>query len=143
MTLTDVHWLSAVMAAARAAGVRELELVTPGGRARFTLSHDVSDRPSGAPAGQPVPSGYEQHMQLAEWLDEGRLCVVRSPTVGVWQPAVQRGEAIAKGAPLGQIRSAGIMVSVRSPIDGRMAEMYVESDQPVQYGQLLASLINA
>lgn len=50
---------------------------------------------------------------------------------------VQVGDTVKRGQVLCGIDSLGVQNEVRSPVSGRVVEIYVEDGQPVEFGQKL------
>ena len=89
-----------------------------------------------APATVPAPS------------DEIELAVVKSPIVGTFYrspepaapPFVDVGSVVKKGQVLCIIEAMKLMNEIDSEYDGEIASVYVESGQPVQYGERLFAI---
>ena len=72
--------------------------------------------------------------------DEGsRVC---SPSVGIWQPAVKKGNQVGKGQPIGSIVCLSERSLVASPIGGTIASVQAKAG-PVSYGQVLVEVKKA
>ena len=67
---------------------------------------------------------------------------VNASTVGIFSSAKDwaAGEAVKRGAVLGQIQSLGHMAEVTAPVDGEIAEILVAGGAPVEYGQALFAI---
>jgi acetyl-CoA carboxylase biotin carboxyl carrier protein len=79
---------------------------------------------------------------------EIELAVVKSPIVGTFYRAsepgaanfVEVGSAVKKGDVLCIIEAMKLMNEIDSEYDGEIANVYVESGQPVQYGERLFAI---
>jgi acetyl-CoA carboxylase biotin carboxyl carrier protein len=80
--------------------------------------------------------------------DEVELAVVRSPIVGTFYrspepqaaPFVDIGSAVKKGQVLCIIEAMKLMNEIDSEYDGEIVNVYVETGQPVQYGERLFAI---
>ena len=71
--------------------------------------------------------------------------VVKSPLVGTFYsasspdsaPFVKVGDTVKKGQVLGIVEAMKLMNEIESDFDGKVAEIYVENGQAVEYGQPL------
>ena len=80
----------------------------------------------------------------ADTAEEG-LSLVTAPMVGTFylqpepgaEPFARKGDRIAKGQILCIIEAMKLMNEIESELSGELAEIYVESGQPVQYGDKL------
>ncbi len=76
------------------------------------------------------------------------LAIVKSPIVGTFYRApepgapsfVEVGSAVQKGQVLCIIEAMKLMNEIDSEYDGEIASIYVESGQPVQYGERLFAI---
>jgi len=76
--------------------------------------------------------------------DDGRVAV-RAPMVGTFYrrpspaepPFVEVGDRVAAGAAVGLIEVMKLFTTIEAPLAGRIAEVAVDSEAPVEYGQLL------
>ena len=92
-----------------------------------------------APAAAPTPAAAP-----ADTAEEG-LSLVTAPMVGTFylqpepgaEPFARKGDRIAKGQILCIIEAMKLMNEIESELSGELAEIYVESGQPVQYGDKL------
>ena len=79
---------------------------------------------------------------------EIELAVVKSPIVGTFYrssepgaaPFVEVGTAVKKGQVLCIIEAMKLMNEIDSEYDGEIVNVYVESGQPVQYGERLFAI---
>ena len=91
-----------------------------------------------APAVAPVESG----------VSEVELAVVKSPIVGTFYRSpepeaasfVEIGTSVKKGQVLCIIEAMKLMNEIDSEYDGEIVNVYVESGQPVQYGERLFAI---
>lgn len=73
---------------------------------------------------------------------------IRSPIVGTFylsanpgeDPLVHLGDSVKKGQVLCIIEAMKIMNEIESDLDGEIREIFVESGQPVEFGELLFSI---
>ena len=99
--------------------------------------------PAPVAAPNPPPAG------LGETAIE--LAVVKSPIVGTFyrspEPAapsfVEIGSIVKKGQVLGIIEAMKLMNEIDSEYDGEIVNIYVETGQPVQYGERLFAIRTA
>ncbi len=81
-------------------------------------------------------------------LDEIELAVVKSPIVGTFyrspEPGaaayVEVGSTVKKGQVLCIIEAMKLMNEIDSEYDGEIVNIYVETGQPVQYGERLFAI---
>ena len=75
--------------------------------------------------------------------------VVESPLVGTFYAApaedaesfVKVGDRVEKGQTLGIVEAMKLMNEIESDFDGKVAEIYVENGQAVEYGQPLFRIV--
>jgi acetyl-CoA carboxylase biotin carboxyl carrier protein len=92
--------------------------------------------PPAAPPQPPVLSPAEEEVDFA---------VVKSPIVGTFyrspEPGAKAfaevGDTVRKGQVLCIIEAMKLMNEINSDVDGELVKVYVESGQPVQYGERL------
>ncbi len=97
--------------------------------------------PSG-PAPASTPSAIENAADAVE------LAVVKSPIVGTFYrspepeaaPFVDVGTVVKKGQVLCIIEAMKLMNEIDSEYDGEIVNVYVETGQPVQYGERLFAI---
>ncbi len=95
----------------------------------------------------PAPAGPESTAP-GEPDTEIELAVVKSPIVGTFyrspEPGaasfVEIGSAVKKGQVLCIIEAMKLMNEIDSEYDGEIVNVYVESGQPVQYGERLFAI---
>jgi acetyl-CoA carboxylase biotin carboxyl carrier protein len=105
-----------------------------------------SRRAATAP-GDPTPSGPSAS-DTDSTGEEVELAVVRSPIVGTFYrspepeaaPFVDIGSAVKKGQVLCIIEAMKLMNEIDSEYDGEIVNVYVETGQPVQYGERLFAI---
>ena len=104
-------------------------------------THPAHGAPPGpAPAQEAVPN-----VRAAEEVD---IAIVKSPIVGTFfrasepgaPPFVDVGDAVKKGQVLCIIEAMKLMNEIDSEYDGEIVKVYVESGQPVQYGERLFAI---
>jgi acetyl-CoA carboxylase biotin carboxyl carrier protein len=128
-------------------------MVHPGGSSAHVAPHQT--RASGgtapaAPAAMPAaPGAAAPPASLAEHAESDvELAVVKSPIVGTFyrspEPGapsfVEIGTTVKKGQVLCIIEAMKLMNEIDSEYDGEIANVYVESGQPVQYGERLFAI---
>ena len=132
-------------------GLEEFELEQQGVRVR------LRKRPSGAAAPRRVgnatkaaaPSSAEPIDEPAgEQIAGDGLVLVKSPIVGTFyraaepdaDPFVDVGSAVQKGQTLCIIEAMKLMNEIDTEFDGEIVTVFVESGQPVQYGETLFAI---
>jgi acetyl-CoA carboxylase biotin carboxyl carrier protein len=110
--------------------------------------------PLATPAATPARSGSASPTQ-GPTLTEGEaadedieLAVVKSPIVGTFYrspepsapPFVEIGSVVKKGQVLCIIEAMKLMNEIDSECDGEIVNVYVETGQPVQYGERLFAI---
>lgn len=96
---------------------------------------------------QAVGAGATQNAPVAAKSEEGTL--VKSPLVGTFYAAKAEGEApfvsvgdkVTKGQVIGIIEAMKLMNEIEAECDGTVAEILVENEQLVEYGQPLVRLV--
>ena len=84
---------------------------------------------------------------MPDFTEEGTL--VKSPLVGTFYAAKAEGEApfvsvgdkVTKGQVIGIIEAMKLMNEIEAECDGTVAEILVENEQLVEYGQPLVRLV--
>jgi acetyl-CoA carboxylase biotin carboxyl carrier protein len=93
------------------------------------------------PAAMPVAA-------MADAETDVELAVVKSPIVGTFYrspepgspPFVEIGASVKKGQVLCIVEAMKLMNEIESEYDGEVMNVYVESGQPVQYGERLFAI---
>lgn len=75
--------------------------------------------------------------------------IVKSPLVGTFyaapsedaEPFVSVGDSVKKGQTLAIVEAMKLMNEIESDFDGKVAEIYVENGQAVEYGQPLFRIV--
>lgn len=75
--------------------------------------------------------------------------IVKSPLVGTFyaapaedaDPCVSVGDQVKKGQTLAIVEAMKLMNEIESDFDGKVAEIYVENGQAVEYGQPLFRIV--
>ena len=75
--------------------------------------------------------------------------IVKSPLVGTFyaapsedaEPFVNTGDPVKKGQTLAIVEAMKLMNEIESDFDGKVAEVYVENGQAVEYGQPLFRIV--
>lgn len=81
----------------------------------------------------------------SERVDEGKYVTVTAPMVGTFYrapapdaaPYVSVGDIVDVGQPLCIIEAMKLMNEIESEVKGRIVEILVENEEPVEYGQPL------
>jgi acetyl-CoA carboxylase biotin carboxyl carrier protein len=120
--------LSELLALIAGSDITELDLTL--GATRLSLR-----RPSCVPddSAQHEPSP-EQAATSTEPL------AIASPLVGIFRPAVVRGDSVTPGQSIGAIEALGMPTSVDAPQSGTVEDVLVQDGSPVEYGQPLLVL---
>ena len=95
------------------------------------------------PLGQITESEAKMEKDIADGEQEGML--IKSPLVGTFyaapaedaDPFVSVGDQVKKGQTLAIVEAMKLMNEIESDFDGKVAEIYVENGQAVEYGQPL------
>jgi acetyl-CoA carboxylase biotin carboxyl carrier protein len=113
-----------------------------------TLASVSAGAPEAAPSlGGPAPSGPSAS-DTDSTADGVELAVVKSPIVGTFYrssepeapPFVDIGSVVKKGQVLCIIEAMKLMNEIDSEYDGEIVNVYVETGQPVQYGERLFAI---
>ena len=75
--------------------------------------------------------------------------IVNSPLIGTFyaapsedaEPFVSVGDSVKKGQTLAIVEAMKLMNEIESDFDGKVAELYVENGQAVEYGQPLFRIV--
>ncbi len=128
--------------------ITEFELEEEGVKLRIkkggsaTVSEPLVPAAASTPAAAPTAAAPS-----AEAAEEG-LSLVTAPMVGTFylqpepgaEPFARKGDRIAKGQILCIIEAMKLMNEIESELSGELAKIYVESGQPVQYGDKLFAI---
>lgn len=98
---------------------------------------------------QPVPQVVNGAAILAAPVENPAGTVVKSPLVGTFyaakaegeKPYVAVGDVVKKGQVIGIIEAMKLMNEIEAETDGTVAEIYVENEQLVEYGQPIIRLV--
>ncbi len=91
------------------------------------------------------PQESKESPKPAESTKSSNDFTVKSKTVGIFyrgtakndSPVVKIGDVVKKGSVLGVINCMGVMEKVISPVSGKIKEILVENQKPVEYGNPL------
>jgi acetyl-CoA carboxylase biotin carboxyl carrier protein len=159
----DLDQLKQILALVREHELAEFEIEQDGLRLRIRKDAAVAPAPptAHAPAGPAVAqtsAGWPATPPAApaptavSTADAGEaeieLAVVKSPIVGTFYraaepgapPFVEVGSTVKKGQVLCIIEAMKLMNEIDSEYDGEVVNVYVESGQPVQYGERLFAI---
>jgi len=158
----DLDQLKQILDLVRAHDLSEFEIEQEG--LRLKIRKDAANSPVAAMpafppsapgvAAAPGPAaaslaGAGSNAAAAEAADaEVELAVVKSPIVGTFYrspepdaaPFVDVGSQVKKGQVLCIIEAMKLMNEIDSEYDGEVVNVYVESGQPVQYGERLFAI---
>ena len=132
-------------------GLEEFELEQQSVRVR------LRKRPSGAAAPRRVDDAFKAAApSSAEPIDAPAgeqmavygLVLVKSPIVGIFyraaepdaDPFVDVGSSVQKGQTLCIVEAMKLMNEIDAELDGEIVRVFVESGQPVQYGETLFAI---
>jgi acetyl-CoA carboxylase biotin carboxyl carrier protein len=156
----DLDQLRQILALVREHGLAEFEIEQDGLRLRIRKDGPVvlasatapaladpvaAQAPAGGPAILPAETAPDAVGTLDAGEGEIELAVVKSPIVGTFYrsaepgaaPFVEVGSMVKKGQVLCIIEAMKLMNEIDSEYDGEVVNVYVESGQPVQYGERL------
>jgi oxaloacetate decarboxylase alpha subunit len=141
---------------ARGERIREVvRIVQESGVAELTIEEEDGLRVSvrrtdeaGSQPAAPAPLGAEEPEAVPIAPPSDGLVRVESPMVGTFYrapgpgqpPFVEEGEPVGAGQTLCILEAMKLMNEVKSEVDGIVRAIYVENDQPVEFGQLLFEL---
>jgi len=158
----DLNQLKQILDLVRAHDLAEFEIEHDG--LRLKIRKDAAGVPAvvtaahapSAPAAPPpaasassAPTATASGATAADATEaEVELAVVKSPIVGTFYrspepgapPFVEIGSQVKKGQVLCIIEAMKLMNEIDSEYDGEIANVYVESGQPVQYGERLFAI---
>ena len=159
ITQMDIDTLKQILDLVREHELSELEVeqdglrlkVRSGVSALAVASASVPAAVAAAPAASAAaPPPAASTMQIPTAVDEAdiELAVVKSPIVGTFyrspEPGapsfVDVGATVKKGQVLCIIEAMKLMNEIDSEYDGEVVSVYVESGQPVQYGERLFAI---
>jgi acetyl-CoA carboxylase biotin carboxyl carrier protein len=109
-----------------ATDITELDLTV--GTTRLSLRRPAAAHP--APATDSVVSPPSEPASLA----------ITSPGVGIFRPAVGKGDVVQPGQSIGAIEALGMPTSIDAPRSGTVEELLVQDGAAVEYGQALLIL---
>ena len=158
MNLDDVREILALM---RENGLSEFEIEREGLKLRLRKDAStgavaaapaivVAGMPAAPLAAGPVPAAPPA-APVSAGADEVELAVVKSTIVGTFYRSPEPGAAafvdvgttVKKGQVLCIIEAMKLMNEIDSEFDGEIVNVYVESGQPVQYGERLFAIRTA
>jgi acetyl-CoA carboxylase biotin carboxyl carrier protein len=132
-------------APALSAGNSNGYLMVPGSAATVTAA--IATPVSPVPASAPKPSAPPETPESAGDSTEG-LFIMKSPIVGTFYsspspnapPFVKVGDAVQVGQVICIIEAMKLMNELEAEVAGQVMRIYVESGQPVEYGQSLFAI---
>ena len=131
MPESSVDTFRYALSVARKHGFYEIEIETPDG------SFEAKLEPISLPA---MPSVLTAHNE--DSADPGLAHIVSS-LVGYYQatdPPLAVGQTVAAGDVVAIIAALGLANDVEAGVSGEVADVLVETGQPVEYGQVLATV---
>jgi len=158
VNLDDVREILALM---REHGLSEFEIERDGLKLRLrkdSATGAVTAPPAiviaglpAVPVAAPAASPASASAPVEPGASEVELAVVKSPIVGTFyrspEPGaasfVEIGTTVKKGQVLCIIEAMKLMNEIDSEFDGEIVNIYVESGQPVQYGERLFAIRTA
>ncbi len=138
----NVGQLQRLLTALDQEGFQSLDLSFPqqGIRVKVVVPQRARDLPSDRPGpATHVPSTESGSASVAENL----FVKVLSERVGIFsggKTPIAPGSKIARNAPLGAIKGISFQDTVRSPVDGKLAEIHVRDGEIVEFGKLLFTI---
>jgi acetyl-CoA carboxylase biotin carboxyl carrier protein len=108
-----------------------VELDVTVGSTRVSLRRPAVSQPASTPDGVSSLPG------------ESPSLAITSPGVGIFRPAVSKGDEIQSGQSIGAIEALGMPTSVEAPRSGSVEEVLVQNGAAVEYGQPLLILRRA
>jgi len=157
----DLDQLKQVLSLAQEHGIAELEVEQEGLRIRVRRDSAPAAAPvfhlpapavAAPPAAAPLPAPSTGPIPIATQSavpeTDVELAVVKSPIVGTFYRSPEPGAAafvdigttVKKGQVLCIIEAMKLMNEIDSEYDGEIVNVYVESGQPVQYGERLFAI---
>ena len=147
----DIDTLKQILDLVREHELSELEVEQDGLRLKVRSGVSAPAGVAAAPAtSAAAPPPAASTMQIPTAVDEAdiELAVVKSPIVGTFyrspEPGapsfVDVGATVKKGQVLCIIEAMKLMNEIDSEYDGEVVSVYVESGQPVQYGERLFAI---
>ena len=132
MAQLDTDLIRHALTTAREHGFAEVEL---------TLGSDsFIAKLAPTPPSIPAPVAFES-AEPEEPNDE--LVDIKATLVGYYRPArisLQVGVTVNAGDVVAIIGALGIANDIEAPVSGEVVEVFIEQNQPVQYGQVLARI---
>ena len=152
----DLEQLKQILSLVREHALSEFEIEQDG--LRLKIRKDAAGADAAVPAA-PLAAGLAPGAAHASPAAPGgaaagdvdteiELAVVKSPLVGIFYrspdpnaaPFVEIGATVEKGQVLCIIEAMKLMNEIDSEYDGEIVNVYVESGQPVQYGERLFAI---
>jgi acetyl-CoA carboxylase biotin carboxyl carrier protein len=159
--LMDIERLKQILDLVREQGLAEFEIEADGLRLRIrreasSAAASVAPHPAMPPVGRATPASHALSPLVPAVVSaesdatetEIELAVVKSPIVGTFYrspepgapPFVDVGSRVTKGQVLCIIEAMKLMNEIDAECDGEVVNIYVESGQPVQYGERLFAI---
>lgn len=135
MAELDLKTIRHALTVARQNGLSEVQLEA-GGSGFSAILAGNGMRPK--PAEKPAPTIAEP--QASSSSNEKSIT---SPCVGFYKPVDSvfvAGKPVEKGQVVATIHALGLANDVESPVNGEILEVFVTPDQPVEFGQILATV---
>jgi acetyl-CoA carboxylase biotin carboxyl carrier protein len=106
---------------------------------------------AGAPSAAPAAAQATAAAKASEAAESADLHVIRSPIVGTFysapspgaDPFVTVGTRVATGQVLCIIEAMKLMNEIESDVAGEIVKVFIESGQPVEYGESLFAIRTA
>lgn len=132
---SDLEGIRHALTIARSRGYSEVAVEEGDLKFRATLEPAAKKATAGPARADATSPAVEEEPGLEE---------IRSPLVGYYRPSdspLAVGQTLTVGDVVGVVASLGeIPYAVEASVAGEVAEVLVEPDQPVEYGQVLAKV---
>ena len=129
----------------------ELEQLLSGELTLDSLTRTGTDEAPAASEAQGIAAGEQPARTESEAAasSEPEGMIVKSPLVGTFyaapsedaDPFVSVGDQVKKGQTLAIVEAMKLMNEIESDFDGKVAEIYVQNGQAVEYGQPLFRIV--
>jgi len=135
MSGIDTEVVRHALQTARDRGFAEVEIGVGDDLFRATLEPN-GKKP--APQTQESPRSVDSNGHA-----EPELLKLKASQVGYYQPAsnpLQVGQKVEKGSPIATISALGLLNDIEASVSGEVVEVFVKEGDPVQFGQVLATV---
>lgn len=135
MSGIDTEVVRHALQTARDRGFAEVEIGVGDDHFRATLEPNGKKQ---AAAAQSLTASVELNGHA-----EPELLKLRASQVGYYQPSanpLQVGQRVEKGSPIAAISALGLLNDIEASVSGEVVEVFVKEGDPVQFGQVLATV---